>query len=1056
METNQFTSRRIRVFLSSTFQDMQPERDYLVKHTFPAIKAIAEKRHVDFSVVDLRWGVTEEEAREGKTIEICLNAIDDTRPYFIGLIGDRYGWCPEVKDIKNNKRLLTLYPWVEDCIREKLSITEMEVRYGAFLDASNILSHFYIKKSQNRSDESSEKKMRLSALRKMVENKAKEGVCGASHYTKPKQLGDEVYSDLLRLLNELYPESQNREENIVVERQNYILSQYQKVYFNFLALDELEEEVKVRRSKRWCMVLKNKRRGIGKTALVCNWRKNDANVIRTILNLNDNTSHSALLHFRQELSHRNLNASDVIWIIDGIDFLHTYYDRSLQWLLSPELHNTRIILTTYSDEMENKAKYFAQKDGRPCIIHDKINLQTYSGITKIAKKYLVQFAKKLTQNQYRRIQRDTKFSNIGILKIFLHELLQFGRDGEELNTFMRPYFAKGYQSGTDEFFEVVLRRLANDYGTEEVNTYFRLLSITEYGIKSEDMQRLLHMNALRWESFYESVRPLTISNGEQLYLHPNLTSLFKLKSEKFIDEHRLLIPLFERLCKQEENSKNADILNVELLQVELVLHYVKSGQEEKIFKKIGLPRLLKILRHNDEILYTLEKYIGQSGRQINKLLPRFVISEIGNAEIVAIYKHFLQSNIREIERVKKHISKYAAEESCKNDIIGRIDRLIANETKNIEEQWPSMQLSDINVYELLFFAQYEVVYMGQIERIIHIGEQADKLIKRYKHCQQTEDIKIALTALYVIQSYCCHKKQEYKQSNLYLDYAMQLNPTNEKFYIHRLLCCIDRKSTMASRDAALMINALHENSITKFDAIRHAANARMYPLFFLYRAEYGKSQMENYYFERSIEDTLDPSLAVAYISYALDSSMLYPIKLKTAILLDHEGYTHDATMMYLDSFNYARNDAERENSLQLAATQIALTHNEEDVIKYFRCASICYLMAFDKIKPIPNEQWHSSMTSKRLKYLIRNYDPAELTPYIIPQVEQIAQIKKNNKWRLNAIAVMLLHTYQTNDSISFNTYLKTAKKLLKDASIYENKEPLRAVLQCFKKMKLLK
>lgn len=1052
METNQFTSRRIRVFLSSTFQDMQPERDYLVKHTFPAIKAIAEKRHVEFSVVDLRWGVTETEAREGKTIEICLNAIDDTRPYFIGLIGDRYGWCPAVKDIKNNKRLLTLYPWVEDCIREKLSITEMEVRYGAFLDASNILSHFYIKNSQNRSNESSAKKMRLSALRKMVENKAKEGVCGASHYTSPNELGDEVYSDLLRLLNELYPESQNREENIVVERQNYIISQYQKIYLNSSAVDKLEEEVKIRRSKRWCMVLKEKIRGAGKTALICNWRKGDFKVVRTVLNIDDNTSQNALLHFHQELSSRNLNASDVIWIIDGIDYLHTYFDCSLQWLASPELRNTRIIMTTYSDEMENKVKYFAQKYGRPCLILDKVCLYPFSEITKIAKAYLKQFSKKLTRNQYRRIQKDLKFGNIGILKIFLHELLQFGRDGEELNAFMEPYFTKKTLSETNDFFEVVLRRLANDYGTEEVNTYFGLLSITEYGIKSEDMQRILHMNALRWESFYESVRPLTISNGEQLYLHPNLTTIFKLKSENHVEWHRLLIPLFERLYKQQEKNQEADTYSIELLQAEIVLHYFRSGQEEKIFKKIGLSRLLKIMRYNDEILYALEKYIGQSGRQINKLLPRFVISEIGNAEVVAICKYFLQSNVKEIEKVKKHIIKHVTEESLKNDILRRMDLLLTHECENIEDQWASMQLSDINVYELLFFAQYEVIYVGNIERIVNIGEQADKLIKRYIHCQQTEETTIALTALYFLKSYCCHKKREYKQSDLYMDYALRLNPTNEKFYVHRSLCYMDQKEENKSLEAAHMINALYMVSITKNEVIRHAAYARMYPLFLLHRAKYGKSQTFNYYIDRLDDYTLDPSSATSHISYAFDKSKVYSLMSKTALLLDLEGYAHDATMTYLDSFYYATNDKERENSLELAATQIAITQNEDDAIKYWRCVTVFFLMEFEKIKPIPDEQWHSTKASKRLKYLIRNYDSAELTPYIIPQVEQIAQIKKNNKWRLNAIAVMLLHTYQTNDSISFSAYFKTAKKLLKDASIYENKEPLRAVLQCCPRM----
>ena len=44
--------------------------------------------------VDLRWGVTEKDAQEGKALEICLDEIDTCRPYFLGLLGHRYGHVP--------------------------------------------------------------------------------------------------------------------------------------------------------------------------------------------------------------------------------------------------------------------------------------------------------------------------------------------------------------------------------------------------------------------------------------------------------------------------------------------------------------------------------------------------------------------------------------------------------------------------------------------------------------------------------------------------------------------------------------------------------------------------------------------------------------------------------------------------------------------------------------------------------------------------------------------------------------------------------------------------
>ena len=89
-----FPSRLIRVFLSSTFRDFMEERDLLVKQVFPRLRQKAKRRGVELVDVDLRWGITEEESEQGKVIPICLAEIDRCKPYFIGMIGERYGWIP--------------------------------------------------------------------------------------------------------------------------------------------------------------------------------------------------------------------------------------------------------------------------------------------------------------------------------------------------------------------------------------------------------------------------------------------------------------------------------------------------------------------------------------------------------------------------------------------------------------------------------------------------------------------------------------------------------------------------------------------------------------------------------------------------------------------------------------------------------------------------------------------------------------------------------------------------------------------------------------------------
>jgi hypothetical protein len=89
----------IRLFVSSTFQDMQQERRMLQSDVFPIVRRLLWDRGIAFVGVDLRWGVTREEAENGEVLDICLREIDRCRPWILGLLGDRYGWVdPGARD----------------------------------------------------------------------------------------------------------------------------------------------------------------------------------------------------------------------------------------------------------------------------------------------------------------------------------------------------------------------------------------------------------------------------------------------------------------------------------------------------------------------------------------------------------------------------------------------------------------------------------------------------------------------------------------------------------------------------------------------------------------------------------------------------------------------------------------------------------------------------------------------------------------------------------------------------------------------------------------------
>ena len=100
--------RTITIFISSTFNDMHAERDYLVKYVFPELAVWCEKRRIRLVDIDLRWGVTSEESCHNHALRKCLENIDDTNRFFLCLIGQRRGWVPNenTEELKQRRNIL--------------------------------------------------------------------------------------------------------------------------------------------------------------------------------------------------------------------------------------------------------------------------------------------------------------------------------------------------------------------------------------------------------------------------------------------------------------------------------------------------------------------------------------------------------------------------------------------------------------------------------------------------------------------------------------------------------------------------------------------------------------------------------------------------------------------------------------------------------------------------------------------------------------------------------------------------------------------------------------
>lgn len=131
----------VRVFISSTFRDMHGERDLLTRFVFPELRARAHSKQIQLYEVDLRWGVTEEDARHHKALEICLNEISRCH-YFIGLLGERYGWIQREYDVSDSPE----FDWLKEFPTGR-SITEIEMQHACLQNPEKSIrnSFFYFR-----------------------------------------------------------------------------------------------------------------------------------------------------------------------------------------------------------------------------------------------------------------------------------------------------------------------------------------------------------------------------------------------------------------------------------------------------------------------------------------------------------------------------------------------------------------------------------------------------------------------------------------------------------------------------------------------------------------------------------------------------------------------------------------------------------------------------------------------------------------------------------------------------------------------------------------------
>ncbi|KAJ8318733.1 hypothetical protein KUTeg_003824 [Tegillarca granosa] len=124
-------------------RNMRAERNTLAREVYPRLKEICFKYDLDFQVVDMRWGVTEDSQNDHSVEQICLTEIENCQnvslgPNFVLITADRYGFQPLPTEI-DSKEFETFCKLAEENKLENIDL----IRSWYILD-DNVLPPMYV------------------------------------------------------------------------------------------------------------------------------------------------------------------------------------------------------------------------------------------------------------------------------------------------------------------------------------------------------------------------------------------------------------------------------------------------------------------------------------------------------------------------------------------------------------------------------------------------------------------------------------------------------------------------------------------------------------------------------------------------------------------------------------------------------------------------------------------------------------------------------------------------------------------------------------------------
>ena len=548
-----------KIFISSTFRDMQAERDEIQKNIVPYLRNLAREYGEDVEVCDLRWGVNtgDLDGKDGskKVLSVCLDEIDKCKPYMVVMLGERYGWIPDSELLcsaakRKNYELDEL---------EK-SVTALEIEYGALNDKTALNRCIFMfreplpEADKDYQSESAKCAEKLKALKNRIRNLAGDRVF--TYHVKwdlesGRLVGLEEFSDIVKEQLVIFLTSEWEEYAALSEREkenrrcwNLIENKAAQFKGRELLLQECKEKLKKGNHR----LILGGGAGSGKSTICCklmlDYRENGWKVC-PFLGGSDGKSSSVMDILRQWvffledwLAENNVSQlmgqwnhllsstgqvmteeawqkrfnmlllqyvrtyhKPILFVVDGLEHIEagtmTRYFGFLPNFQNPKLH----ILLSCSEDYDTE--FF---EGEKAVV-PALNLQEKE---EVIKGMLASHSKELDRSVMAEVMKKEDSDQPFYLSLMMQRLLMFDQEdfdviaayGNDM-TAISAYQKKVIQAAPEnemELCEYLIQEITKGDNAGFVRSMIEFIAVSQGGLREHDLEKLMEKEQVPWSS----------------------------------------------------------------------------------------------------------------------------------------------------------------------------------------------------------------------------------------------------------------------------------------------------------------------------------------------------------------------------------------------------------------------------------------------------------------------------------------------------------------------------------------------------------------------------